>query len=245
MLMFRKREGFTLIELLVVIAIIAILAAILFPVFAKAREKARQTTCLNNLKQLGTGFHMYLNDWDGGFPFAGVVGQPRGWVICPQHWVIDVTKGSLFPYVKTVGSYVCPSETPKGQADHNSPTFLSYSMNDEFFTHGSTLHNEDDPVSESDVTDPSGTILLMEENENVSVGGGGLNDGTFYPRDGNDFPANRHNGGGNWLLADQHAKWYRSDQILDKINNRIVKGPLYYMFFLDQATRTKAQQGKM
>lgn len=71
------RQGFTLIELLVVIAIIAILAAILFPVFAQAREKARQTACLSNLKQIGTAFQMYTQDndemmpvWSGGIPFA-------------------------------------------------------------------------------------------------------------------------------------------------------------------------------
>jgi prepilin-type N-terminal cleavage/methylation domain-containing protein/prepilin-type processing-associated H-X9-DG protein len=241
----KKLKGFTLIELLVVIAIIAILAAILFPVFAKAREKARQTTCLNNLKQLGTGFQLYVDDNEGGYPFAGAAGQPRGWVISKDHFIIDVTKGGLFPYVKTKLAYVCPSENPKGQVDKNSPTFLSYSMNDEFFTVSGTKHQEDDPRSQSDVISPSETILLMEENENLSVGGGGLNDGTFWPRDGGDWPANRHSGGGNWLLADTHAKWYKADFILDSQNGKVIKGPNYYWFFLDQATRDQAKAGKI
>jgi prepilin-type N-terminal cleavage/methylation domain-containing protein len=66
-----RRQGFTLIELLVVIAIIAILAAILFPVFAQAREKARQTQCVSNCRQIGMGIQMYLNDYDGKFPTPG------------------------------------------------------------------------------------------------------------------------------------------------------------------------------
>jgi len=64
------RKGFTLIELLVVIAIIAILAAILFPVFARAREKARQTSCLSNVKELGLGLMMYVQDYDECFPYG-------------------------------------------------------------------------------------------------------------------------------------------------------------------------------
>src|SRR5947199_5029773 len=67
-----RSRAFTLIELLVVIAIIAILAAILFPVFAQAREKARQATCQSNLKQIGTAFSLYLQDFDESFPNTGV-----------------------------------------------------------------------------------------------------------------------------------------------------------------------------
>ena len=71
-----RRAGFTLIELLVVIAIIAILAAILFPVFARAREKARQTTCTSNLKQIGLAVHMYAQDYDGLLPLANQYPAP-------------------------------------------------------------------------------------------------------------------------------------------------------------------------
>src|SRR3954462_5319454 len=68
-----KRQGFTLIELLVVIAIIAILAAILFPVFSKAREKARQTTCASNLKEIGLALQQYVQDYDSVFPHGYVI----------------------------------------------------------------------------------------------------------------------------------------------------------------------------
>ena len=72
----RKRRGFTLIELLVVIAIIAILAAILFPVFAQAREKARQATCLSNLRQVDVATQMYMQDYDEAVPWAGARAVP-------------------------------------------------------------------------------------------------------------------------------------------------------------------------
>jgi prepilin-type N-terminal cleavage/methylation domain-containing protein/prepilin-type processing-associated H-X9-DG protein len=244
--MFKKREGFTLIELLVVIAIIAILAAILFPVFAKARDRARATTCLNNLKQLGTAFQLYLDDNDGAYPNAGVAGQPKNqgvWVYSPGHFQIDVRQGTLFPLVKTEQAYKCPSDDFPGQTRDNSPTKLSYSMNDEFFTYGSTLHDyANGSRPQADVANPAETILLMEESE-ASVGDGGINDGTFWPRGRGDIAAIRHNSGGNWLLADTHAKWYKSDQFQYKDKAGAVKrGPLYYWFFLDEETRRAARQ---
>jgi len=91
-----RRRGFTLIELLVVIAIIAILAAILFPVFAKAREKARQTTCASNLKQIALGNLMYANDYDERFmPFCG---DSASWCKSPPGCFY--TAGYLQPYIK-------------------------------------------------------------------------------------------------------------------------------------------------
>lgn len=97
----RKSSGFTLIELLVVIAIIAILAAILFPVFAQAREKARSASCLSNMKQLGTAIIMYVQDYDETFP----IGLDNDW---HDSWAIGVQ-----PYVKNEGILRCPSDGDK------------------------------------------------------------------------------------------------------------------------------------
>lgn len=101
----RHPQGFTLIELLVVIAIIAILAAILFPVFAQARERARTATCLSNLKQIGLANQMYLQDYDERFPFAG-----REW---PHAAFIDVWNG-LGPYIKNTEMFLCKSDAAPG-----------------------------------------------------------------------------------------------------------------------------------
>ncbi len=108
----QRRRGFTLIELLVVIAIIAILAAILFPVFAQARDKARTATCLSNLKQIGTGFLMYAQDYDETFPFVtcgdSYLGGCATWLRGSLPWPI-----TLQPYVKNYGLYSCPSDPDK------------------------------------------------------------------------------------------------------------------------------------
>src|SRR6201990_2055763 len=95
------RRGFTLIELLVVIAIIAILAAILFPVFAQAREKARQTSCLSNEKQMGLSLIQSSQDYDETFPVGFVLGAPSGWL--NLSWPVFVQ-----PYVKNLGVFACP-----------------------------------------------------------------------------------------------------------------------------------------
>jgi prepilin-type N-terminal cleavage/methylation domain-containing protein/prepilin-type processing-associated H-X9-DG protein len=93
---YSSKRAFTLIELLVVIAIIAILAAILFPVFAQAREKARQTTCLSNMKQLGLGAMMYLQDYDETFPLAGYLDNPSS----RQSWAPLTWREAIAAYVK-------------------------------------------------------------------------------------------------------------------------------------------------
>src|SRR5262249_47870688 len=118
-----SKLGFTLIELLVVIAIIAILAAILFPVFARAREKARMTSCLSNLKQIGLGTMMYLQDYDEKYPNCKAWGRmwTGDWLGIPgtvppnlnydlmryQHVLVD-------PYVKNKDIWFCPTVGKEG-----------------------------------------------------------------------------------------------------------------------------------
>ena len=104
----RKRGAFTLIELLVVIAIIAILAAILFPVFAQAREKARQAACLSNEKQIALAIIAYSQDYDEQMTFgSSSSGRGDGWA------------SLVYPYVKAIGVYACPDDTtnPGGGQD--------------------------------------------------------------------------------------------------------------------------------
>jgi len=121
------KKGFTLIELLVVIAIIAILAAILFPVFAQAREKARQTTCLSNCKQIGTALNLYVDDYDEtmpylydssktwssidqttykGYPCSQFNTTDWNWHGADHYWT---WMDSIFPYVKNLNMFMCPS----------------------------------------------------------------------------------------------------------------------------------------
>lgn len=116
-----NRKGFTLIELLVVIAIIAILAAILFPVFAAAREKARQTSCASNEKQLGLAFLQYVQDYDDTFPITWY-GDPNNFGAEGNGWA-----GIVYPYVKSTGVFQCPDDPTVPSSQY--PDIVSYGYN--------------------------------------------------------------------------------------------------------------------
>jgi len=204
----RKRyvKGFTLIELLVVIAIIAILAAILFPVFAQARESARKTSCLNNCKQTGTAMMMYVQDWDGAYPLAWNDIGENGY---------DV---ALFPYIKNKGVYECPSNhvTPryyKKNYEATGPLPGSYALNGDltarFDSKGHRLS-----ITEATVAFPSTTILVTEIRDTRGPSTGPEHE-IFTTRQKDvlqRIPTTIHMGGSNYVFADGHAKWYRVQQ---------------------------------
>jgi prepilin-type N-terminal cleavage/methylation domain-containing protein/prepilin-type processing-associated H-X9-DG protein len=131
----RNNSGFTLIELLVVIAIIALLAAILFPVFARARENARRASCQSNMKQLALGMIQYTQDYDETFPVSAAYGSPH--YSSYPNWEIQQTPtwgAQIFPYVKSVQVYACPSDRTKSSGNptgYSSTTRVrsSFAMN--------------------------------------------------------------------------------------------------------------------
>ena len=217
-----SRGGFTLIELLVVIAIIALLAAILFPVFAQVRAKARAASCISNEKQIGLAVMQYAQDFDETFPVGGFVG--RGWA------------GQLFSYVKSSGIFTCP-EDPTGAVGNKIP--VSYGMNMWLVEHkpAVVIANQKAPAKTvmlfevtgvtADVTDPSEFTSAIGCGGDPAGSGwidhnggiGSYDTGVMGipPRTTVAFVRNktrgRHSNGANFLLCDGHVKWLYRDQV--------------------------------
>ena len=197
-----KQKGFTLIELLVVIAIIAILAAILFPVFQKVRENARRASCTSNLKQLSIAVVQYQQDFDEIMPGSAVNAALGGWIYftgftafpSPTPTAFDPTQGSIYPYVKSKGVYICP--------DESSNQGNSYSINGPIC--GQAL---------SQFTQPAATVLFNEEADGYG-NNGGTDDGYFSPGTFNNVPTLRHNNGSVFAFCDGHAKWFQNGKLV-------------------------------
>ncbi|MBQ0106289.1 MAG: DUF1559 domain-containing protein [Armatimonadetes bacterium] len=228
------KHGFTLIELLVVIAIIAILAAILFPVFAQAREKARQTSCLSNLKQLGTATQLYVDDWDECFPKNIGHGNNYGgpdqlfdlWLF-DQHW--DANEygiswgGCLFPYIKNAKMFVCPSAPKNGVRTeyNNAKAGDPYAITSYFFSYYLQCYPD-----LAQIKNTSELAAFYDGNSTrafwavypVANTGNTVDEitwnwtGSTMPMNGASLQAgasNLHNGGGNFCFADGHAKYIK------------------------------------
>lgn len=212
-----QRRGFTLIELLVVIAIIAILAAILFPVFASARERARQVKCVANMKQVSCGFLMYMNDNSGGMPslsrfvntYAPWPGNPNpgpdwcGSAAAAVHCLVYPERGTIFPYVRSKQVYVCPSDFGVPAEDiTGDPKDYALSYNVNYMLHFAKI----DGVAKR----PARILLLMQESRKT------INDGYFawdYGTVSIDWPSKIHLKGTTVSYCDGHARWKSFAQI--------------------------------
>jgi len=241
-----SRRAFTLIELLVVIAIIAILAAILFPVFAQAREAARSTACLSNLRQMSTATAMYVQDYEA-YPLYSS-GADR--------W-----HSLLQPYIKNSGVFICPSSSMQRYHIRN----MGYGYNHQYLARSADRGGSGSGASESQIEYPADTIAIADSfgtagwsaspqpwsdavNECDRLGNHGYTIdppllpagskwGTTcsvttpfpnYPGAGHTRIATRHKGGANIAFCDGHAKWMRREVLeIDNTlwNGRKVPGP--------------------
>lgn len=222
-------RAFTLIEILVVIGIIAVIAAILFPVFGRVRENARRTSCASNLKQIAIASKMYVQDYDGHFFRNMVAVAPGDPLVLPYGWA-----DAIQPYAKSTQILQCPSEpypfNPNpAELKFKESGYTDYAFNNNLIVKGEPIFSE-----------PASTIMICE----------GTSFTAEQPKDGNDAPlfpcaacegdssfagatpgifqqlqsgpvaqhpyyedVSRHFGGGSYAFADGHAKWLTPDKI--------------------------------
>jgi prepilin-type N-terminal cleavage/methylation domain-containing protein/prepilin-type processing-associated H-X9-DG protein len=193
----RKPSGFTLIELLVVIAVIAILAAILFPAFARAREKSYQATCESNERQIGLAVAQYVQDWDGALPNIAhdVTDNPYSWT------------QTLSQFLRTNDVMWCPSDIHYKQTDIRKSSYVINSL----LSLGTLL---------TEIPGPSEVIYAGEAGP-LMVGD------HYHPTNGVaamhfELNGHQHGDGSNYLFLDGHVKWMRFDDTLSPKNLHLV-----------------------
>lgn len=228
----RAAHGFTLIELLVVIAIIAILAAILFPVFAQAREKARQASCLSNLKQLGLGFEMYKQDYDGMYP----INRERTDADPPSSDAEETVAWPelVEPYIKngkvtdadgnvlyTAGVYHCPSDSGKAGPSYSVNAWFEFGLSESAINRPSesvVLAEKDGTIGEEHFVwwmSPWPTWPLAQNTpiKPVEPAINAINGNSPEEEQEAGVKTRRHSDGSSWLYADGHVKWDRLERV--------------------------------
>lgn len=220
------KSAFTLVELLVVIAIIGILAAILFPVFARARENARRSSCVSNLKQIGLGVMQYTQDYDEYLPLNDNGPQ---WANSQATCWID----EIRPYIKSNQVYVCPSADPAKtdkiflDYDNTGRPAFSYAINNLYWNVAGEKLFEKPAASLASLEDSSGTVFAGDSQRfNTTVNtqwGFQVVGDTFWPTEQASVGADaqgrfvaRHFDGTNFVFFDGHAKWLKLDQMREK-----------------------------
>ncbi|WP_309690878.1 DUF1559 domain-containing protein [Armatimonas sp.] len=221
-----SKSAFTLIELLVVIAIIAILAAILFPVFAQARAKARQIACVSNMKQIGVGIMMYSQDYDETYPMSNFRDPAKPDNTTWQFLIDPYVKGGFPEAVSTSANrklsiYYCPDY----DATVNKGTRPSSSYNSNFFVMGSFDANigvvaERQPPKALAALEAPAQVVAVTESQGNCVWTTG-NDTNVFPAPFTSgvfvscarpyiWARTRHSGGSSFTFADGHAKWFKA-----------------------------------